>query len=137
MFELIAGTAAGGVTGLIGSLAGKVFGFFERKQKLQEKKMEFEQELKLLELEHTFQSQEREHEHKLLIEQSAAELRSASYSHDSNIGEASQWVINILRLVRPALTISLVVLAYSMPGSETFYLATTAVSWWFGDRARG
>ncbi len=53
MIELLAGTAAGGITGLIGSLAGKLFGFFERKQKLQEKKLEFEQELRLLELEHT------------------------------------------------------------------------------------
>ena len=137
MIELLAGTAAGGITGLIGSLAGKVFGYFERNQKIKEKKLEFEQELRLLELEHTFKSKEREHEQKILIEQNAADLRLASYAHDSNTGHADQWVINLLRLVRPALTLGLVLLAYTMPRTETLYLATTAVSWWFGDRARG
>ena len=136
MLDLIAGTAAGGLTGLIGSLAGKVFGYFERKQKLQEKKIEFEQEIKLLELEHTYRSQEREHESALAIEENATSLRMASYSHDSSTGEADRWVINVLRLVRPVLTLALVVIAAFLPRAETLYLATTAVSWWFGDRAR-
>ena len=64
-------------------------------------------------------------------------------------------MINVLRLVRPALTLALIAMTAafwfsrdldttidgeSLRGrivASTLYLATAAVTWWFGDRARG
>ena len=75
-----------------------------------------------------------------------ADSRMASYSHDSMAGTGSLWVVDLLRLVRPVLTFSLIVLvgmlyfSADMGGRATIeasviYMASSAVLWWFGDRA--
>jgi membrane associated rhomboid family serine protease len=61
-------------------------------------------------------------------------------------GTGSLWVIDLLRLVRPVLTFSLIVLvgmlyfSADMGGRATIeasviYMCSSAVLWWFGDRA--
>jgi hypothetical protein len=75
-----------------------------------------------------------------------ADSRMASYSHDSMAGTGSIWVTDLLRLVRPVLTFSLIVLVgilYSQAIPEgratieasVIYIFSSAVLWWFGDRA--
>jgi hypothetical protein len=70
----------------------------------------------------------------------------ASFTHDTNIGEGSQWVINTLKLFRPALTIlpiaataSFFIVANELDRSliiaSTLELNSMAVSWWFGARS--
>jgi len=72
----------------------------------------------------------------------------ASYKHDTDGGQASQWVINLLRLVRPSITfyaLALVTLFWftandidrSIIITAVLDLASMAVAWWFGDRVAG
>ena len=75
-----------------------------------------------------------------------ADSRVASYGHDSMGGTSSVWVIDVLRLVRPVLTFALILLVgilyfKAAPGgratieASVIYMASSAVLWWFGDRA--
>ena len=74
----------------------------------------------------------------------------ASYKHDTDGGLSSQWIIDVLRLVRPAITfyaLALVTTFWFMPelGSEfkgiiitsVLDIASMSVAWWFGDRSVG
>jgi len=72
----------------------------------------------------------------------------ASYKHDTDGGQASQLVINLLRLVRPSITfyaLALVTLFWftandidrSIIITAVLDLASMAVAWWFGDRVAG
>lgn len=71
----------------------------------------------------------------------------ASYRHDTEGGQGSQWVIDFLRLVRPIITF------YALFAVSIFYFfvdaqgkgmiiaalletAAMSVSWWFGSRGR-
>ena len=80
----------------------------------------------------------------------ARDTQVASYKHDTDGGLASQWVINFLRLVRPAITfyaLALITAFWFMPelGEEfkgiiitgILDIASMAVAWWFGSRAVG
>jgi len=80
------------------------------------------------------------------LDQAAVQLRNASYAHDSNTGKASQWVIDTLRMVRPSVTGILIILlgiiyftiadlgSKAEIVSSVIYMATSSVTWWFGDR---
>jgi hypothetical protein len=73
-------------------------------------------------------------------------MRTGSYDHDRGYGRASQWVVNILRLVRPALTLGLITLTgliyFSLDNASqrqdviemVSYATTAAIVWWFGAR---
>ena len=140
--EFLISLISGGATGLLGTLIGRVVGFYENKQK-------FQHELKLLELQAKIGKEEAEHELAVAEAKAAADLRVASYRHDTDTGQGSLWVTNTLRLIRPALTIVLVLAVIMLWfTAEQFevdirtqvvvaiiYLATSAVTWWFGDRA--
>jgi len=69
----------------------------------------------------------------------------ASYKHDTDSGQASLWVVDVLRLVRPAITF------YALALISIFYfhandidkgliiaaildVASMSVAWWFGSR---
>ena len=74
-------------------------------------------------------------------------LREASYQHDQSLGRSSRWVVDLLRLVRPALTGGLIILVGIIFFStedlvqreaivhSIIYLSSSATLWWFGDRA--
>lgn len=152
---------SGGVTGIIGTVLGRVGGYFETKQKNKH-------DLKLLEFQerqnsHDLDKQEREFSHeiglmKLNIDADAGETEQeialinqkgswagigASYAHDTAMGQASLWVINFLRLVRPLLTFLLIIMipvGHAMGFAPEvlnaiIFVATASVLWWFGDRA--
>lgn len=71
----------------------------------------------------------------------------ASYKHDTEGGQASLWVIDLLRLVRPAITLYalfLITLFWFSANivdkgiiiSSVVDVASMSVAWWFGDRSR-
>ena len=139
--ELILSLLTGGATGIFGSLLGRVAEFFEKAQVQKFRQEEWGHERVLIEMQLRGREAEWEHESAIAEADAAARMRDASYRHDTAAGRGSQWVVNVLRLVRPTLTLAdTTVDGESLRGrivSATLYLATAAVTWWFGDRARG
>ena len=92
-------------------------------------------------------SQELENEQEIVREEQAGKARSASYRHDMSAGISYPWVAAVLRLIRPALTLMLIAIVWyiyattnDLAQQETIiqsviYMCSTAVLWWFGDRA--
>ena len=135
--------AAGGLFGLIGTALGRVAGFFERKQRMEHERQQWDHELKLHELTMQARAQETEQDIALAAQAGSWAGLEASILADAAIGEASRWVINILRLVRPVLTLLLwgitgAIFLATQDGSiveASVFAATAATLWWFGDRA--
>lgn len=146
MFDLIGTVLTGGATGVIGSVIGKLFGFVD--YYVEEKKADKDhgRTIEMLRLQNEIGAEENEREMAVAEANADANMRMASYSHDSMAGPSSVWVANLLRLVRPALTLSLIALvgilyfSADLGGRATIetsviYMCSSAVLWWFGDRA--
>ena len=125
----------GGATGIIGSVIGKAFSFLDSWQEEKKAGADHQRTLEMLEMQGKMKADEAENE-----------MRIASYGHDTGIGTASLFVINILRLVRPVLTFTLILLVgilyfqADVGGKATIeasviFMASTATLWWFGDRS--
>lgn len=140
--EVLLSILGGGATGLLGTIFSRMFGFFEV-----QKEREFI--LHKYKLDAQERARERESEAAIAADNAAATILESSYAHDTNIGAASQWVINLLRLVRPVITLLLWFLValiwltveeqYDFKGqiiSTVLYCATAATLWWFGTRDR-
>ncbi|MEM7728496.1 MAG: hypothetical protein AAF311_04395 [Pseudomonadota bacterium] len=135
--------AAGGLFGLIGTAVGRVAGFFERRQTFEQERARWSHELKLHDLNMRAQAQETEAELALVAQAGSWRGLEASILADAAIGEASRWVVDTLRLVRPALTLLLwfitaaIFVATQDSGvvDAAVFAATAATLWWFGDRA--
>lgn len=80
----------------------------------------------------------------LELQESAADAKNltAAITAETSLKGASPWVQDVRALVRPVLTASLVLLAFGSAwakfplASEFIFMATTAVTFWFGDRPR-
>lgn len=135
--------AAGGLFGIVGTALGRVAGFFERKQTFLQEQARWSHEYKLHELNMQARSQETEMELALAAQSGSWRGLEASIKADAAIGKASQWVVNILRLVRPSLTLLLwmitagifIITRESAIVEAAVFAATAATLWWFGDRA--
>ena len=135
--------AAGGVFGLIGTALGRVAGFFERRQQFAQEQARWSHELSLHELNMRARAQETEQELALAAQAGSWAGLEASILAEASIGEASRWVVNTLRLVRPVLTLMLWLItgwifSRTQDGSVVdacVFAATAATLWWFGDRA--
>lgn len=135
--------AAGGLFGLVGTALGRVAGFFERKQAFSQEKARWAHELKLHELAMQASAQETEGELALVAQAGSWKGLEASIMAEAAIGDASRWVVNLLRLVRPTLTLLLWcitgwIFAMTQDGTiveAAVFAATAATLWWFGDRA--
>ncbi len=135
--------AAGGVFGLVGTALGRIAGFFERKQSFKQEQARWNHELELHKLQMQARSQETEMELALAAQQGSWRGLQASIDAEAKIGQASLWVINLLRLVRPVLTLLLWLItgwifSVTQNGSiveAAVFAATAATLWWFGDRA--
>lgn len=161
-----ASVASGGVLGLVGSLAGKVGQFFQAKQERKSKQMDYDHELKLLEMQQSQASREDLHEVEMLETQGSYSGLEASINAEASIQQVSTWVNNLRSLTRPVLTFSLVGIVTWMfivlmgavqTGTDNalvgllgqtavieiltyiiysvVFSASTAIVWWFGDRA--
>ncbi|TAE35080.1 MAG: hypothetical protein EAY65_00100 [Alphaproteobacteria bacterium] len=146
IIETILGVLAGG----LGSWVSKIIGLYEKKQ-------DYEHELKLHELQMRVRQHETERELAIAETQAYSAMREASYSHDSATSTTSQWVNDVLRLVRPFLTLLLILLVWAIWISAqssvnshlwgagihqkivegVLFMASAAFAWWFGDRAPG
>jgi len=120
-----------------------VAGYFERKQVHKQEQARWGHEYKLYELNMQARHQETELEIALTAQQGSWKGLEASIKAEAAIGKASLWVINVLRLVRPSITILLWVIATliffqtrdSAIIDAAVFAATAATLWWFGDRA--
>lgn len=134
---------AGGIFGIAGTALGRVAGFFERKQAYAQEQARWSHEYQLHQLQMQARAQETEMELALAAQAGSWTGLEASIKADAAIGTASQWVINILRLVRPALTLILwfitsLIFWFTQDGAiveAAVFAATAATLWWFGDRA--
>ncbi len=135
--------AAGGLFGIFGTALGRVAGYFERKQTFHQEEKRWGHELKLHELQMKAKKQETELELAIEAQKGSWKGLEASLAADANIGIASKWVINTLRLVRPTITLLLWcitawIFSRTQDGniaSSAVFAATAATLWWFGDRA--
>ncbi len=168
MFGWITSLLSGGATGVLGSLVTNVADYFEEKRKNQH-----EIELRKLDIEEM--QQEYEARKEIAAQQSQAQTTKTSYEHDarsytSGMKIKSPWLkaglvfVDMVRgLVRPALTVFLIVLVwmtfskvqavlesagvdplpvdragaiYASVVDMILYLAATSVTWWFGTSPR-
>ncbi len=135
--------AAGGLFGLVGTTIGRVAGFFERGQKHTQEQARWGHEYRLHELNMRARSQETEMELALAAQSGSWKGLEASIKAEASMGKASQWVVNILRLVRPVVTLSLwliTMMIFLHTQNEAIveavvFAASAATLWWFGDRA--
>jgi hypothetical protein len=135
--------AAGGLFGIVGTALGRVAGFFERRQAFSQEQARWSHEYRLHELNMKARAQETEMELALAAQAGSWAGLEASLRAEAATGPASQWVINILRLVRPVLTFSLwSITAWiffqtknAAIAEAAVFAATAATLWWFGDRA--
>lgn len=158
--------ASGGVLGLVGAVAGKVGQVVQAKQERKAKQLDYEHELKLLEMQHAQASQEDLHEVEMVETRGSYAGLEASIGAETSLQQVSLWVNNLRSLTRPVLTFSLIgIIAWmfivlmdaiqtgtdnalvALLGSaavidiltyiinSVVFSATTAMVWWFGDRA--
>lgn len=133
----------GALAGLAGSALGRAANYFEKKQEMQADQARREHEFRMATAQLQVQKE-------IAETQADSDLRAASYKHDSETVGASRWVINIIRLVRPVITIYALMLetviwvALMHSGNERLQeivilavldTAACAITWWFGDRS--
>jgi hypothetical protein len=135
--------AAGGLFGIIGTALGRFAGYFERKQLHAQEQARWGHEYRLHELNMQARHQETELELALTAQEGSWRGLETSLKAEAALGKASRWVINLLRLVRPTLTLLLwaitamifIVTQDSAIVDASVFAATAATLWWFGDRA--
>jgi hypothetical protein len=147
MFDFILSVLTGGATGIFGSILGKVFGFIDGWQEEKKAKNEHTRTMEMARLQNELRSKELESERGIVEAAQAGQAKTASYQHDMSAGISYPWVAAILRLVRPVLTMALIGLMLfiyirisDLAQQEAIiqsviYMSSTAVLWWFGDRA--
>ena len=146
MLELIGTVLTGGLTGVVGSVLGKAFGFLDYWVEEKKADKDHARTLEMLELQSKLGAEESERELAIAEATAASSMRLASYGHDTGIGVSSTWVVDLLRLVRPLLTFVLIILVGMLYFSadaggkatieaSVLYMASSATLWWFGDRA--
>ena len=147
MFDFLTTVISGGATGILGSVLGKAFSFLDSWQEEKKAKNDHARTMDMARLQSELRSEELESELGIVEAQAAGEAKTASYQHDMSAGISYPWVAAILRLVRPFLTFALIGLMLfiyirisDLAQQESIiqsviFLNSTAVLWWFGDRA--
>jgi hypothetical protein len=143
-----ASALTGGLFGLVGNIATKVFGYFEAKQAFTQKVAEWAHETDLLKLQMQAKAAETEQEIHIAESQGSWSGLSASLSAEGGLANSYPWVNAVRSLVRPALTLGLATFLsaafFAMaPGDidrayvadSLVFAAVTSIVWWFGDRA--
>jgi len=142
MLDTILSAAGGGIFGLIGS-GFKLWGAYKEKKLIfeheavmaKENRATMSMEMELAKVKGTIELELQE------SEQDATNLQAA-INAEASIKGASPWVDNLRGSLRPFLTYGLCILAFGLvavqpenPWANDFiFLATTAVTFWFGTR---
>lgn len=146
VLSFFASILTGGATGLLGLVASAGIRILEAREKRHTLELELAHAERLHLLQREAKTAEWENERLIAELATARDLRVASYDHDRSYGRCSQWVTNILRLVRPALTLLLIGLTglvfFALYSDEDrrrivemlVYATTAAIVWWFGSR---
>ena len=134
--ETLGIVASGGATGLIG-MGVKIFADYKKEQKkaehqlaiMAENRAQMVAELDLAKFRGDLQLE-------MVDRQSDSEGMLAAIAAEQNTGENTYKWVNALRgSTRPVLTFTLVIMAWVSPDEEQLtYMASTAVTFWFGDR---
>ena len=147
MMDMIFSVLTGGATGILGSVLGKVFNFADVFIEEKRAKGEHERTIEMHRLQSELRADELESELAIVQEQSAGAAQVASYAMMTGVEVPYPWVAAILRLMRPLLTVMLVGIVWYIYASSNdlaqqetiiqsvIYMSSTAVLWWFGDRA--
>jgi hypothetical protein len=143
-----ASALSGGLFGLVGNIATKVFGYFEAKQAFAQKQAEWSHESELLKLQMQAKASETEQEIHVAESEGSWSGLGASVTAEGELGATYPWVNAVRALVRPALTLGLSTFLASAffalaPGDidrayvadSLVFAAVTSIVWWFGDRA--
>lgn len=129
----------GAVAGVAASAIGRVGSYFERKQEIAAEERKRQDDMAMAKLQVDGQTA-------VADLNSYTALRAASYAQDAALGVPDTWVVDILRLVRPFITIYALfletVLFFMTQDAEIKKLIVAAiletsamtVTWWFGDR---
>ncbi|MEQ9507108.1 MAG: hypothetical protein RLO80_12655 [Hyphomonas sp.] len=142
---LAASAAGGGVFGLLGTVIGRIAGFFERRQENVQERARWTHEAAVIELQMKVRASELAGQESLAQTSGAWEGLAASMAAEASIGESYRWVNAVRALTRPLLTLLLWLitgLVYLGAAAEaksgivetTTFAATAATLWWFGDR---
>tara|TARA_Y100000034_G_C6742147_1_gene329394 strand:- start:48 stop:575 length:528 start_codon:yes stop_codon:yes gene_type:complete len=157
---ILGDVATGGIFGLIGSIIGVGAKWLQERQRMAWEREKWGHEVALQKLEIERGKSETENELRIVTQQADSDQRLASYGMQIySPSKTSGWVNNIRALFRPALTLALLVLTglvfwklswlrvegyineVSASGLTEYiihsivFAASTAVIWWFGDRA--
>lgn len=140
MNELLLAIAGGG-TGLIGSMVGRIFGFFEEKQKIKRLQVELSHELKLKQIDYADRQAQRKSEERIVAQKESTSQLLGSYQHDSSYN-------GLLRWFRPLVICGLIgctmAIFFSLRDSaatraeiagQIIYLTGVGITWLFGDRS--
>lgn len=142
---LLASAAGGGVFGLIGTMIGRIAGFFERRQDQAQERARWKHEKEFAELQMRAKAQARAAEESLADTSGAWAGLSASMQAEAEIGDSYRWVNAVRALTRHLLTLLLwLITGLVYLGAESqaragivetaTFAATAATLWWFGDR---
>jgi len=150
---------SGGLFGLLGAVVGQVSKYFHTKAEQEFQREKWNHETKLLELQMKARAAETEQELAIVSQSGSWRGLEQSLAADAAVTPVSTWVRDAKALFRPFLTISLWALAGFVfvkivnggmknifTGVEiqeiirymvysVFFCASTATTWWFGDRA--
>lgn len=143
--EILAALLSGTGLSVLTHIGSMVDNALEARRELKRMALEQTHELKLIEFELQRESLAHEHEYAVASDTNDTQALLAAYGHDNAIGVASQWVVNVLRLVRPVLTFLLLGLVFwavrAVPENAADVVGdlTTAtvgvIGFWFGDRS--
>ena len=148
----------GPIIGVLGSAISAGVGYFERKQKIEEKQLDYAQETKLQEMNIAARSAEMESEAAIVHTAAVSKSLEFSYKHDASYGPVGETAATVLRFVRPALTVFLLLLVtviyFTLPEAKVvgvdgvattvgemvilkiMFLSEVALTWWFVDRRK-
>lgn len=154
-----ASVASGGLFGLLGSVIGAGAKYLQERQRQAWETKKWDQEARILELQMKARAAETEQELAIVSQQGAWDGLKTTVRHDAGIKNVHTWVNDLRALFRPLLTILLAVGAFLVMRNviagelvtwlsesditdlirymifTVFFTASTAVVWWFGDRA--
>lgn len=141
-----ASAVSGGLFGLIGFGVKALFGWMAEREKRQLLAQQNEHEINLIREQRASREVETENERAIAAE----ETRRESYNFANVSQPVYTWVASFISMMRPAITLYLLVVASVIVGQQLFgtspaavkaeaintvlFLTCTAVTWWFGDR---
>ena len=147
MWDMIGAAFVGSGAGIFGSVVSKCLSIWQYKEELKAKQIDYEHEKSLLDRQLAARKEELESQQAIVNIAADQSVRVASYKHASSVGETSVWVNNILRLVRPLLTLVMVALTAYVAATfdaitqrelaaQIIAITSMCFAWWFGDRTK-